>query len=166
MYHSLSIQHDWPVRKAIVDLPGWGNSKCTSANLLSLLRVQNRDIDLGVATWTLVSSCNGTTGRRGRQNACTWQMRQAYYVRVLLWSSPNINVFWSLQKDLFKGEWSLAKGYFKQNYCHACYTRFAVFFPPPSCCVSSLLLTRVELHPWHRLMGVNMLKGTSTSTKR
>ena len=28
----------------------------------------------------------------------------------------------------------------KQNYCHACHTRFAVFLPPPSCCVSSLLL--------------------------
>ena len=27
---------------------------------------------------------------------------------------------------------------FQQNYCHACHTRFAVFFPLPSCCVSSL----------------------------
>ena len=44
-----------------------------------------------------------------------------------------------LQKDLFKGRWILAKSYFKQNYCHACHTRFAVFFPLPSCCVSSLL---------------------------
>ena len=57
------------------------------------------------------------------------------------WSSPNNNVFWSLQKALFKGEWSLATGYFKQNYCHACHTRFAVFFPLPSCCVSSLILS-------------------------
>ena len=44
-----------------------------------------------------------------------------------------------LRKDLFKGKWSLAKSYFKQNYCHACHTRFAVFFPLPSCCVSSLV---------------------------
>jgi len=46
------MHHDWPVRKAIVDLPIRlrGNSKCTSANLLSLLGVQNRDIDLGVAS--------------------------------------------------------------------------------------------------------------------
>ena len=44
----------------------------------------------------------------------------------------------SLQKDLFKGRWSLAKNCFKQNYCHACRTRFAVFFPLPSCCVSVL----------------------------
>ena len=44
-----------------------------------------------------------------------------------------------LQKDLFKGKWILAKSYFKQNYCHACHTRFAVFFPLPSCCVSSLV---------------------------
>ena len=27
----------------------------------------------------------------------------------------------------------------KQNYCHACLTRFAVFLPLPSCCISSLL---------------------------
>ena len=43
----------------------------------------------------------------------------------------------SLQKDLFKGEWTLAKSYF-QNYCHAFHTRLAVFFPLLSCCVSSL----------------------------
>ena len=27
-------------------------------------------------------------------------------------------------------------------FCHACHTRFAVFFPLPSCCVSSLILIR------------------------
>ena len=50
-----------------------------------------------------------------------------------------------LQKDLFKGKWSLAKSCFKQNYCHACHTRFTVLFPFPSCCVSSLLP-----HPAHQ----------------
>ena len=44
-----------------------------------------------------------------------------------------------LQKDLFEGKWSLAKSCFKQNYCHACHTRFAVFFPFPSCCISLLV---------------------------
>ena len=44
-----------------------------------------------------------------------------------------------LQKDLFKGKWSLAKSCFKQNCCHGCHTRFAVLFPLPSCCVSSLI---------------------------
>ena len=44
-----------------------------------------------------------------------------------------------LQKNLFKGKWILAKSFFKQNYCHACHTRVAVFFPLPSCCVSSLI---------------------------
>ena len=44
-----------------------------------------------------------------------------------------------LQKDLFKGGWSSAGKFFEQNYCHACHTRFAAFFPLPSCCVSSLL---------------------------
>ena len=50
-----------------------------------------------------------------------------------------------LPKDLFKRKGSLAKSYFKQNYCHACHTRFAVFFPLPSCCVSSLVWGRKEL---------------------
>ena len=32
------------------------------------------------------------------------------------------------------------KGFSKShNYSRACHTRFAVFFPPPSCCVSSLI---------------------------
>ena len=44
-----------------------------------------------------------------------------------------------LQKDLSKGKWSLAKSCFKQNYCHACHTRFAVFLFLPSCCLSSIL---------------------------
>ena len=35
--------------------------------------------------------------------------------------------------------WSLAEKLFKQNNCHPCHTRFAVFFPLPSCCVSSVL---------------------------
>ena len=53
-----------------------------------------------------------------------------------------------LQKDLFKGKWSLAKSCFKQNYCHASHSRFAVFFPLPSCCVSSLLLEDDLPAPW------------------
>ena len=43
-----------------------------------------------------------------------------------------------LQKDLFKGRWSLEESFFKQNYCHACHTRFVVFFPLLSCYISSL----------------------------
>ena len=45
-----------------------------------------------------------------------------------------------LQSDLFKGRCSLEKRFFKQNYCHACHTGFAVVFPLPSCCVSSLFV--------------------------
>ena len=82
---------------------------------------------------TIFVSLRKRTGEeRRRQNTCVWQTWQGYYVRVLSWSGP-------LQKDLFKGKWSLAKSCFKQNYCHACHTRFAVVFPLPSCCVSSLL---------------------------
>ena len=85
---------------------------------------------------------NRTAGiRGGRQNARVWQMWQGYYLRVLSSSALNINVSVFLQKDLFKKKWSLAKSYFQQNYCIACHTRFAVFFPLPSCCVSSLIFT-------------------------
>ena len=45
VYQDLSTCHDWPVKKAIVDLPirMTGNSKCTSGNLLSPLGAQNKD---------------------------------------------------------------------------------------------------------------------------
>ena len=45
-----------------------------------------------------------------------------------------------LQKDLFLGMRSLVEGFFKQNHCHACHTRFAVVSRLSSCCISSLIL--------------------------
>ena len=36
--------------------------------------------------------------------------------------------------------WSLAEGFFKQTYFHACHTRFAIVFRLPSYYVSSLLV--------------------------
>ena len=62
----------------------------------------------------------------------------SYCLHVLLWFTLMFSGL--LQKDLFKGGWSLAKNFFKPNYCHACHTRFSIFFPLPPCCVSSLLL--------------------------
>ena len=46
MYQDLSTRHDWPVKKAIVDLPirMKGSSKRTSGNTLSPLGAQNRDM--------------------------------------------------------------------------------------------------------------------------
>ena len=35
---------------------------------------------------------------------------------------------------------SLVEGFFKQNHCHTCHTRFAVVSPLSSCCISSLIL--------------------------
>ena len=48
-------RYDWPVKKAIVDLPirMKGNSKCTSSNSLSPAGVQNKDI--GAALQTLLT---------------------------------------------------------------------------------------------------------------
>ena len=47
--------------------------------------------------------------------------------------------------------WSLAEGFFKQNFCHACHTRFAVVFPLPSCCVRLLFLSAVTEQSWDTL---------------
>ena len=46
-----------------------------------------------------------------------------------------------LQNDLFKGRWSLVESFSKQNHCHICHARFAIFVPLPSSCISSLLLS-------------------------
>jgi len=43
-----------------------------------------------------------------------------------------------LKQDLFKGGWSSAEEFFFLNFCHACHSRFAFFFPLPSSCLSSL----------------------------
>ena len=40
--------------------------------------------------------------------------------------------------DVVKWRWSLAENFFKLNYCHACHTKFAIFFPSASFCVSWL----------------------------
>ena len=67
------------------------------------------------------------TPKDGKTLACDKRDRAITYVfcRHLL-----LTLMFSglLRKDLFEGKWSLAKSYFKQNYCHACHTRFAVFF--------------------------------------
>ena len=94
---------------------------------------------------TIVSLRNRTAGRRGRQNVCVWQTWQGYNLHVMSWSSLSINIFWFLQKDLFKGKWWLAKSYFKQICCHGCHTRFAVFFPLPSCCVKFTNVFRTKV---------------------
>ena len=84
--------------------------------------------------WILVSLLNRIVERRGWQDARVWQMWQGYCLRVLSWFALLFSGL--LQKDLFKGGWSLAKNFFKPNYCHACYTGFSVSFLLPPCCVS------------------------------
>ena len=51
VYQDIITRHDWPVNKAIVDLPikMKGNSKRTSENSLSPLRTQNKDIGVDVS---------------------------------------------------------------------------------------------------------------------
>ena len=114
-------------------------------NISQLRRHRSTDSLSVTRVWfilIIVGLRNRTAERRGQQIACEWRTSRGYYLRVLSWSSLTINVFcFFLQKDLFKRKWSLAKSYFKQNYCHPCHTRFAVFFPLPSCCVSSLYIT-------------------------
>ena len=90
---------------------------------------------------SLVSLRNKTAERRGRDNAWVLQTWQGYDLRVLIGIHLTLTFFVLLQKDLFKGMWGLVEVFFKHNYCHACHTRFAVVFPLPSGCVSSLLVS-------------------------
>ena len=92
----------------------------------------------------LVSLRNRTVERRGRQNAWVWQTWRGYYLRVLSGIYLTLLFLALLQKDLFKGMWSLAEGFFHENYCHACHTRFSAVFPLPSGCVSSLMSNRMR----------------------
>ena len=94
----------------------------------------------------LVSLLIRTAQRRRRQKPCVWQTWHTYYLRVCCHVQLIQLCFDLLQKDLLKGRWSLAEIIFKQNYCHACHTRFAVFFPLPSLRVGSLL-TRFDCNP-------------------
>ena len=48
MYQDLSTPHDWPVKKAIVDLPI--RLKVNSGNSLSPLEAQNKDLDAASQT--------------------------------------------------------------------------------------------------------------------
>ena len=67
-------------------------------------------------TWGSAPPCkqalslrNRTAERRGQQNACVWQTWQAYYLRVLWWSSLKLMFSGLLQNVLFKGGWSSRK---------------------------------------------------------
>ena len=52
-----------------------------------------------------------------------------------------------LQKRSVMKVWR--KIYSKLNYCHVFHTRFAVFFPLPSCCISSVLARKGTLFYTH-----------------
>ena len=81
--------------------------------------------------------------KRMAKRLCVTNVTGLLLEHFLWWSSLLVKIIFPglLQKDLFKGGWSSADKFFKQNYCHACHTRFAVFLPLPSCCVSSLIIT-------------------------
>ena len=88
-----------------------------------------------------VSLCNRMAERGGRQNACVWQTWCGNYFCFYF----PLMLSGLLQEDLLKRGWSLAKSFVKQNYCNACPTRYAVFFPLLSCFLSSLLLKSEQL---------------------
>ena len=60
MYQDLSTCHDWPVKKAIVNLPIRlkGNSEHIYGNSLSRLRAQNKDIGAALQMLLLNYICN------------------------------------------------------------------------------------------------------------
>ena len=83
------------------------------------------------------------------RTARVWQTWQGYYLRVLSLSLLNILCFLVFYKKISLKEGEVwRKDISKQNYCHACHTRFAVFLPLSSCCLSSLL-SRARKHQRH-----------------
>ena len=78
------------------------------------------------------SHCNSEftqqDGRKKRKKRTAKGLWKAYYLCFFVWSSLKLTFSGLLQNDLFKGGWSSAEKFFKQNYCHACHTRFAVSF--------------------------------------
>ena len=114
----------------------------------------------------VVSLRNRTVERRGRQNDWVWQTWRGYYLRVLSGIHLTLLFLALLQKDLFKGMWSLAEGFFNENYCHACHTRFSAVFPLPSCCVSSIegrrTATATKTHKVRSLSLFNLHRHNST----
>ena len=90
---------------------------------------------------SIVSSRNRTAGRRGRLNAWVWQTWQGYNLRVLSWSSLNINMsFGLLGKYLFKGRWSSAESFFKKKLLSGMPHRVFRLFS------SSVLLCKFTIH--------------------
>ena len=64
MYQDLSSSHDWPVKKAIVNLPIGltGNLKRISSNLLNLLEALSKDtsnFSQTLLTWVRLRLCTG-----------------------------------------------------------------------------------------------------------
>ena len=55
-------------------------------------------------------------------------------------NSLNIDIFCTSTKRSLEWNVKFGGGFFKQNYFHACHTRFAIVFLLPFCCVSSLLV--------------------------
>ena len=80
----------------------------------------------------IVSLRNRTVERGGRQNACVANVTGLCVV-VIFTKYQCFSVFYkkiSLKEDEVWGNF-----FFKQNYCHACQTRFAVFLARPPCFV-------------------------------
>ena len=86
-----------------------------------------------------------TAERKGRQNVCMRQTWQGYYFRVLSWSLLII-VFLSCLKE--SEVWQKTFKY----YCRALHSSFAVFFPLPSFCVSSIMCLKVGTTDFGRTM--------------
>ena len=90
--------------------------------------------------------------KRRTANACvrrTWHVSHCtcMFFCDLNWTLLCFGLF---QKDLSKERRSSAESFSKSHdYSRACHTRFAVFFPLPSCCVSSLISVAImQLRAW------------------
>ena len=89
----------------------------------------------------------------GRMDSKTFECDKGPLFARFVVIFPNINIFWSFKKHLWKKErsWSLAERFFKQNYCHACQV----------CRILSSLV-----HWWRqRMWGQQILNGARVATE-
>ena len=67
---------------------------------------------------------------------------------------------------MFLGMRSLMEGFFKQNLCHGCHTRFAVVSPLSSCCISSLILPITLPHAlWNLTLTKKLLENSKYTSQ-
>ena len=119
----------------------WDWSKSNSSNITSFTENVNK--------LSLAHNINGEFTqqdgwkKRTAKRLCVTNLTWLLLVRFVIFTS-HLSFLDFYEKICLKEDEVWQKVFIKQNYCHACHSRFSVFFPLLSCYVSSLMLWRKE----------------------